>query len=53
LREKGEKASGTFSSQLLRPWPVLDPQNYLQSLNASQPKEEIENIRYAIQRSRP
>jgi hypothetical protein len=28
--------------------PVPEPQNYLQWLNASQPKEEIENIRYAI-----
>jgi hypothetical protein len=33
--------------------PVPEPQGYLQWLNASQPKEEIENIPYAIQRSRP
>jgi hypothetical protein len=30
-----------------------EPPNYLQWLNASQPKEEIENIRSAIRRSRP
>jgi putative transposase len=39
--------------KLLRPWPVPEPQNCLQWVNASQPKEEVGNIRYAIQRSRP
>ena len=39
--------------KLLSPWPVPEPPNYLPWLNASPPKEEIENIRSAIQRSRP
>jgi len=39
--------------KLLSPWPVAEPKEYLQWLNQSQPKEEIENIRYAIKRSRP
>jgi putative transposase len=39
--------------KLLSPWPVPEPRDYLQWVNRSQPKEEIENIRYAIKRSRP
>jgi len=39
--------------KILSPWPVKEPDNYLQWLNRSQPKEEIENIRYAIKRNRP
>ena len=39
--------------KLLSPWPMPEPTHYLQWLNQSQPKEEIENIRYAIKRSRP
>jgi len=39
--------------KLLSPWPIAEPQEYRQWLNPSQPKEEIENIRYAIQRNRP
>ena len=39
--------------KILRPWPVAEPKDYVQWLNHSQPKEEIENIRDAIQRSRP
>jgi len=38
---------------MLSPWPVEVPYDYLEWLNQSQPKEEIENIRYALQRSRP
>jgi putative transposase len=38
---------------MLSPWPVAEPKDYLTWLNHSQPKEEIENIRYAIKRSRP
>jgi hypothetical protein len=37
----------------LSPWPVPEPPDYRKWLNHSQAKEEIENIRYAIQRSRP
>jgi putative transposase len=39
--------------KILSPWPVQAPANYLEWLNRSQPKEEIENIRYAVKRSRP
>jgi len=38
---------------LLRPWRVAEPGNYLDWLNRAQAKEEVENIRYAIRRSRP
>jgi putative transposase len=47
----------TFGSdvqrKLLSPWPMEAPDDYLAWLNESQPKEEIENIRYNIRRSRP
>jgi len=39
--------------KLLSPWPMAEPSNYLQWLKQSQPKEEIENIRYAIRRNKP
>ena len=39
--------------KLLSPWPVEEPRDYLPWLNQSQPREQIENIRYAIKRSRP
>jgi len=39
--------------KLLSPWPLEEPRDYLPWLNQSQPKEQIENIRYAIKRSRP
>jgi len=39
--------------KMLSRWPIAEPDNYLQWLNRSQPKEEIENIRYAIKRNRP
>jgi len=39
--------------KLLSPWPVEIPDDYVTWVNESQPKEEIENIRYAIKRSRP
>jgi putative transposase len=39
--------------KLLSPWPVEEPRDYLLWLNQSQPKEQIENIRDAIKRSRP
>ena len=39
--------------KLLSPWPKPEPPEYLEWLNRSQGKEEIENIRYAIRRSRP
>ena len=38
--------------QLLSPWPVAAPDPYLRWLNQSQGKEEIENIRYALKRSK-
>jgi hypothetical protein len=34
-------------------WPLAEPRHYREWLNASPGKEEIENIRYAINRSRP
>ncbi len=39
--------------KLLSPWPVVEPRPYREWLNQSQGKEEIENIRYAIKKSRP
>jgi putative transposase len=39
--------------KILSPWPTPEPPDYLRWLNHSQPKEEVENIRYAIKRSRP
>jgi putative transposase len=39
--------------QILSPWPVAAPRPYRVWLNQSQGKEEIENIRYALKRSRP
>jgi len=38
---------------LLSPWPVPEPGEYLECLNHSQPKEEVETIRNAIKRSKP
>jgi putative transposase len=38
---------------LLSPWPVPEPGKYLEWLNRSQPKKEVEGIRYAIKKSRP
>ena len=39
--------------QLLSLWPVAEPKDYVPWLNHPQPREEIENIRCAIKRSRP
>ena len=39
--------------KILSPWPVPEPPDYGKWLNHSQGKEEIEKIRYAIQRSWP
>ena len=39
--------------KLLSPWPVPEPDGYRQWLSRSQPKEEVENIRHAIKKSRP
>ena len=39
--------------RLLSAWPVAEPGNYVEWLNRSQPKEEVEQIRYSIRRSRP
>jgi putative transposase len=39
--------------QLLSPWPVAAPKNYVPWLNRPQPKEELAHIRHAIKRSRP
>jgi putative transposase len=38
---------------LLSPWPLAEPRHYREWLNQSPGKEEIENIRYAIKKSRP
>ena len=39
--------------RLLSPWPTPEPADYRKWLNHAQGREEIENIRYAIQRGRP
>jgi len=39
--------------ELLDPWPVPAGQRYVAWVNQSQPKEEVEVIRYAIKRGRP
>jgi hypothetical protein len=39
--------------QLFSRWPVAEPKDYVPWLNHPQPKEEVENILYAIKRSRP
>lgn len=39
--------------QLLNAWPIKPDTNYLDWVNTPQPKEEIELIRYHIQRGRP
>ena len=39
--------------KLLSTWPVAPDKDYLQWVNEPQPKEEVEVIRYAIQRGRP
>jgi putative transposase len=39
--------------KMLSPWPTPEPPDYLRWLNRSQGREEVEKIRYAIQRSRP
>jgi putative transposase len=39
--------------RLLSRWPVAEPRDYVVWLNHAQPKEEIENIRNALKRSRP
>ena len=48
------RSAGTEKQKkLLSSWPVEMPDMYMAWVNESQPKEEIENVRYAIQRSRP
>jgi putative transposase len=39
--------------KMLSSWPMAEPRHYREWLNQSQGKEEIENIRYAIKKSRP
>ncbi len=43
----------TEQRKLLHPWPAEEPHDYINWLNASQPKEELENIQVAMKRSRP
>lgn len=43
----------TKQKKLLSAWPVKPGNDYLKWVNAPQPKEEIEIIRYAIKRGRP
>lgn len=38
---------------IISPWPVEPDSKYIDWVNESQPKEEIETIRYHIQRGRP
>ena len=39
--------------QILSPWPMPAPHPYLRWLNQPHGKEEIENIRYALKKSKP
>lgn len=39
--------------EILSPWPVEADKDYLEWVNTSEPKEEVETIRYHIQRGRP
>ena len=39
--------------KMLSPWPTPEPADYVPGLNRSPGREEVEKIRYAIQRSRP
>ena len=39
--------------KLLSQWPVEKPNNYIEWLNRSPSKKEIENIQYSLKRSRP
>ena len=39
--------------KMLSPWPTPEPPDYVRWLNRPQAREEVEKIRYAIQRSRP
>ena len=39
--------------KMLSPWPMVEPRRCREWLNAPQGKEEIENIRDAIKKSRP
>jgi putative transposase len=39
--------------KILSPWPTPEPPDYVRWLNRSPGREEVEKIRYAIQRSRP
>ena len=49
IRLKGSEEQ----KKLLSPWPVPEPKNYQTWINQSESKEQIGNIRYAIQRNRP
>jgi len=49
IRAYGSESQGKFLSE----WPCEEPEDYLSWLNESQPREEIENIRYAARKSRP
>ncbi|MBI3251346.1 MAG: transposase [Candidatus Andersenbacteria bacterium] len=39
--------------KILSPWPVDTDDNYIEWVNTAQPKEEVDTIRYHIQRGRP
>lgn len=43
----------TKQQHILNAWPVKPDHDYLKWVNTPQPKEEIETIRYHIQRGRP
>ncbi len=49
VRDNGTKRQ----KELLNPWPVPAGQRYVAWVNQSQPKEEVEVIRYAIKRGHP
>lgn len=41
------------SKELLSKWPIEPNKNYIEWVNTPQPKEELEVMRYAVQRGRP
>jgi len=42
-----------IAKELLKPWPINVPGNYLKLVNQSFPKAELESIRQSVNRGRP
>lgn len=52
-RIHGRLRGSEEQKKLLSAWPVEEPKDYVDWINQSELKEEMENIRYAIKRSKP